>query len=378
MGARSRNGRTVFRLFTVVSALCMVYVCFPYAYYFGDYVRQTNPFSGQQQIQQTFTATDAELTCLHGHGFLLQDELQDEQGNYSQTLHGPVDAIPNIVHFIFGLKNRRENPGAGTFGFLEYLALRSAIVSLEPDAIYLHYTYLSEPASADPHADPLTNPWIRRLARDITLVHHDPAPNAAATQYAHLSDTMRLRFLLEHGGIYLDIDSFALRPFDRLLHAPPGRDVVLGAEGGNRWGLCNAIMAARPNSTFVARWLASYAGVEPGRAGWNYHSVILPKRLAEANPGEVCALAPDAFFWPTWTWRHVEWMHEAISADEAGFWAESIRNNSGSLFPNQVAYHAWNQMAWDRHLKKLTPRVVRQKDTRFNLLVRRFMEDDLV
>jgi len=362
--------RNAYRLFVLVSAVALIYMLSPWLYYYGDYVRQTNPFSNQKYIEQRFQASASELACLRGqkvpHIFDDGFDLPNES-----------DPIPKIAHFIFGLKNPFYHPGAGHFDFLSYLAVRSALVSLNPDEVQLHYTYLAEPPSADPAADPLTNPWIKRLSREskFKLVHHAPAPpEGSNTQYAHLSDTMRLEFLLETGGIYFDIDAFALRPFDKLLTSP--RDIVLGAEGGNRWGLCNAIMAARPNSTFVGRWLRSYDKVDFSRE-WNYHSVILPKEMAEQHPSEVCALAPDAFFWPTWTWRHVEWMHEELSRDQAAYWKGEIDRHGGSLFENQVAYHAWSQMAWDRHLRYLTPQRVKTVDTRFNLLVRRFLEDDL-
>ncbi|KAK3692319.1 hypothetical protein B0T22DRAFT_10329 [Podospora appendiculata] len=359
--------RNAYRLFVLLSALLLAYVIAPYLSHVGEYVRQTNPFSGQKFVEQAFFANETELACLRGTPLPHSSPGADAASARS-------DPIPNVVHFIYGLKNPLYNPSAGRFDFLSYLAVRSALVSLRPDALYLHYTYLSEPPSADANADPLTNPWIRRLAKHIKLVYHPPV--ASSAQYAHLSDTMRLQFLLEGGGIYLDIDAFALRPFTALLAAPHPHDVVLGAEGGNRWGLCNAVIAARANSTFMARWLASYDNVDFSRE-WNYHSVRLPKEMAEAHPAEVCALAPDAFFWPTWTWRHVDWMHEPLGKAAAAFWKGEIDRHGGSLFENQVAYHAWSQMAWDRYLKKLTPERVRTRDTRFNLLVRRFIEDDL-
>lgn len=356
----TRNG---YRLFIFITALALNYLTFPYLLHFGDYVRQTNPWSGQKYIESAFTPTTAELACLNGN-------LKPQEGAK------PSDPIPNIVHFIFGLKNPLYHPSAGHFDFLAYLAVRSALVSLDPEALYIHYTYLAEPPSPDANADPKTNPWIRRLSKHkaVKLIHH--TPDESKTQYAHLSDTMRLEFLHKQGGIYLDIDSFALRPFDHVRNAPHPHDIVLGHEGGNRWGLCNAIIAARPNSTFVARWLESYATVDFSRE-WNYHSVLLPKEMAEKYPEEICALAPDAFFWPTWTWRHVEWMHVRLSREEATYWQKEIEENGGSLFDNQLAYHAWNQMAYDRHLKALTPKLIRKKDTRFNLLMRKFMEDDL-
>lgn len=359
--------RGSYRLLVLVSALALGCIFWPELYNAGDYIRQTNPFSGQKYIEQAFEAKESELACLHGLS------LSGEHSRHHSHLR-KADPIPNVVHFIFGLKNPFTSPDAGRFDFLSYLAIRSAIVSLRPDAIYLHYSYIAEPPSHDPSADPMTNPWIRRLAPHIKLVHHPP--DKSKTQYAHLSDTMRLQFLLEEGGIYLDIDAFALRPFDRLLAVPSPHDIVLGAEGGNRWGLCNAIMAARANSSFVARWLASYEDADMSRE-WNYHSVLLPKELARAYPTEVCALAPDAFFWPTWTWRHVEWMHEPLSQEETVYWKGEIKRHGGSLFDNQLAYHAWSQMAWDRYLKFLTPETIRVSNTRFNLLVRRFLDDDL-
>lgn len=200
-----------------------------------------------------------------------------------------------------------------------------------------------------------------------------------------MSDTLRLQILLEEGGMYLDMDVFAVRSFAPLLRPPlDGKDTILGYEGGNRWGLCNAVIVARrPGATFIKRWLDMYENVDLEKEAWNYRSVRLPKELAENPEGgrdkqEVCALPPDAFFWPTWTWRHVEWMHtELETKQEKEYWEARIERNGGGLVKHQLAYHAWGQMAWDRHLKWLTPEMIRTKNTPFNLLVRRFEEDDL-
>ena len=222
-----------------------------------------------------------------------------------------------------------------------------------------------------------------------------------------MSDTLRLQILLEEGGIYLDIDVFAFKSFAPLLQSRAAaaaaadgqqgqRDTILGYEGGNRWGLCNAVIVAAPNATFIRRWLDTYENVDLEKEAWNYRSVLLPKELAEqqhvfpngddggkgsgkeGKQGDICSLPPDAFFWPTWTWRHVEWMHTPLrTKEEKEYWEAQIARNGGGLFENQLAYHAWGQMAWDRHLKWLTPEVIRKRDTRFNLLLRRFLEDDL-
>lgn len=264
------GGRSSTRLLFLVCCLALFYLSHPYLYYYADCVRQTNPFSGQKWTEQAFEATESELACLRG------------QPIPGEAPEGPSDPIPNVVHFIFGLASPLSKSSARRFDFLSYLAVRSALVSLRPDALYLHYTYLAD-------ADPLTNnPWLRRLARNITLVHHAPpaSSSSSSNHFAHLADRLRLRLLLEQGGIYLDIDAFALRSFDKILAAPRPHDIVLGAEGGNRWGLCNAVMAARANSSFVARWLASYDGADLSREWW-VHSPCNRGRLPLPPSGVV-------------------------------------------------------------------------------------------
>ncbi|KAI0471019.1 glycosyltransferase family 32 protein [Xylariaceae sp. FL0804] len=366
----------------------------PTAVHLGARIRQTHPFSYQWKVQQAFVATPDELDCLRGTAHALPTETDDgnddyhyddDDGDSDGDGDGDGGPIPNHVHFIYGLSNPYYQPSAGTFDFLAYLAVRSAIVGMRADNITLHYTYLASPPAPEPNARPTSNPWVQRLLRHdrLALEYHAPAETAALKsapgapwQAAHVSDILRLRLLHARGGIYLDTDAFGLRPFDGPRRQPRG--AVLGHEGGDRGGLCNAVLAARRGSRFVARWLRAYENVDLSRE-WNEHSVRLPKRLQlePAHRGEVCALAPDAFFWPTWTWHHVEFMHAPLPPDEARAWAAELRRNGGSLFEGQLAYHAWSQMAWDRYLRWLTPEAVRSRDTRFNLMVRPFLEDDL-
>ncbi|GAP93352.2 putative glycosyl transferase [Rosellinia necatrix] len=364
-----RRQRCAVIVLIILAVLLAPYV-WPFLYNFGDWVRQTNPWSEQYRVQQDFVSTRDELDCLYGR-----------TPPPTNVIATDAEPIPNHVHFIFGLSNPHEDPGVGTFNFISYLAVRSAAVGMRADRISLHYTYLADPPAPEPNHDPFSNRWVHRLKDDITLVYHSPQEMDALKnqpgahwQAAHISDILRLKVLREQGGIYLDIDAFGLRPFTDLLRSP--RDIIMGHEGGNRGGLCNAIMVARKNSTFIDRWTAEYSNVDLSRE-WNFHSVILPKKLQLQNPDDICALPPSTFFWPTWTWHHILWMHEPLTRQQARQWAAEIDHNGGSLFGEQLAYHAWSQMAWDRFLSKLTPEVVRTRDTRFNLLVRRFLHDDV-
>ncbi|KAI8626367.1 glycosyltransferase family 32 protein [Xylariaceae sp. FL1651] len=364
------------RIYPVIVIIIVALVFFspyiwPLVYEVGDWARQTNPWSYQWKVQQDFVSTQDELDCLYGRTRTITNE--------SPADHN--EPIPNHVHFIFGLSNPYEEPRVGTFDFMAYLAVRSAIVGMRADNISLHYTYLADPPAPEPNKNPFSNRWVYRLREDVNLVYHSPAEIEALKNQpgahwlaAHVSDILRLKLLQEQGGIYLDIDAFGLRPFTTLLESP--RDMIMGHEGGDRGGLCNAVMVARKNSTFIKRWAAQYNDVDLSRE-WNYHSVILPKQLQLQNPSDICALPPSSFFWPTWTWHHVQWMHEPLTRQQAHHWAAEIDRNGGSLFQEQLAYHAWSQMAWDRYLSKLTPEVIRTHDTRFNLMVRGFLQDDL-
>ena len=265
-------------------------------------------------------------------------------------------AIPRIVHFTWGLK------GDGVFTLALYLAIRAALLNIQPDEIQLHYSYLDQ-----------SNPYFQKLAPNLTLVHHDPNELLALHprwHVAHLSDVIRLQALNTTGGIYLDSDVYALRPFDAVLRG--ARDAVLAHEGGNRYGLCNAVVLAKPGSRFVARWLDAYDSFR--EQDWNYHSVVLPRELADRHPGELCALSPTAFFWPLWTPSHVDYMHRELPAPEAARVQALLRQNGGGLYANQLAYHAWSHNSYDKYVEKLTPETIRTKNTRFNMMVRRFLD----
>jgi hypothetical protein len=162
----------------------------------------------------------------------------------------------------------------------------------------------------------------------------------------------------------------SLRSFETLRHSK--RDVVLGYEGGDRHSLCDAIILARSGAQFLERWIASYSDFSPEE--WNYNSVLLPKKLASKRPGQVCPLAPTVFFWPTYTPKHVRYMHEPITEDESLELEMLMDANGGGLYPDQLAHHAWNQVAWEEYLQHLTPEIVRNRDTRFNVMVRRFLD----
>lgn len=274
--------------------------------------------------------------------------------------HNLTDAIPETVHFIWH--------GSSEISFKLYIAIRAALISTGTLTVHLH------------HDTPLNseNTWLHLLQPNLTLVPFETADyltevaayHPETWQGSHRTDAMRLHVMLERGGIYLDSDAYILRPLTNLLIG--ARDVYMGYEGGIRWGLCNGVIMAKAGAPFIARWLGEYATFND--RNWNYHSVILPAKLAARHPDEICTLSPSAFFWPMWTKDAVDWMHEPLDGEEATAVEAEMARNGGSLFPDQLIYHAWGYPA-KKYLSHLTPEKIRDQDTRFNLLMRRFLED---
>ncbi|KJX92606.1 hypothetical protein TI39_contig5839g00022 [Zymoseptoria brevis] len=263
--------------------------------------------------------------------------------------------IPNIVHFvILAPKNKQVE-----LSYSDFLAIKAVILRINASEIKLHTTGLDT-----------ANEWYRTIKNHITLIpidrneYHSPDGRPfTSIRLAHQSDIIRLDILTREGGIYLDKDVFTLKSFSNLLTSP--RDVLMGHEGGNRYGLCNAVTIARPNSQFMKLWHQTYSTFDSEQ--WNEHSVRMPKLLQVQHPDLICPLSPTTFFWPTWAVKHVEYMHEPITEEERDELRQNMAMFGGAMYENQLAFHA---VAAKPYLSILTPEIVQENDTRFNVLVR--------
>ena len=218
------------------------------------------------------------------------------------------DAIPNVVHFVYGMERRLPIP------LHAFLAVRSALLHVKPRAVYFWYTH-------EPHG--LYWDLIKPMVIPIRV---DPVTEVFGNEvkhYAHKADVVRLRALLENGGVYMDLDVIALKSFDSLLRS--GADMVMGQEGDDgRVGLCNAVILAKRDSEFLKRWYEAYRTFDESQ--WNYHSVILPKKMAEESPHLIKVVSHRAFFWPLWDDPGITELYERNSYD----------------FRDNLAVHLWS------------------------------------
>ncbi|KAJ1619900.1 hypothetical protein T492DRAFT_406860 [Pavlovales sp. CCMP2436] len=232
--------------------------------------------------------------------------------------------IPRVVHFVHGLATSAVDVH---FGYEHYLAVVAASTHIRPEVIVFHH-----------HHRP-SGEWWERAAPLLTL-RHIPLPTEIfgrpLVHAAHRADIVRLRALLEKGGVYLDMDVIALRSFDQLLDS---RLPALGREGlRGEHGLCNAVIVSPPGAPFLARWLEAYRTFDGSQ--WAEHSVALPMRLAKAQPADIRLLEAEAFFWPLW--------------DDAALRRLLLYREYG--FERNFATHLWSQAARPYVLSLWSPR----------------------
>jgi len=274
--------------------------------------------------------------------------------------------IPNMLHFVFGMA---PDFGGKPFSLCHYLSIRSAVELNKPVKALFHYQY-----------EPGGECWEK--AKPLLTLNKVVAPDSFMGQplyhVAHKADVIRLQALKETGGIYLDLDTISVRPLTELL----SNSFVIGQElkptyvpknwrqrlkhklgwtkdsSKNATGLCNAVLLSEKNSDFVNLWLEEYKTFRSkGRDKyWNEHSVLVPEKLAAAHPAKLTRLSPYAFHYPLY--------------DKAGL---------RSMFEEQTEFneaylhHLWESFSWDNYLSKLTVENIREKNTTYNLIARKYL-----
>ena len=276
--------------------------------------------------------------------------------------------IPNIFHFVFGLRPQTE-----PLHIVHYLALESCRQVNRPEAIHFHYRH-------EPHG-----PWWERILPHLTLHRVGGERQVAHTSryaeteegrlieragwsYAHEADFIRLDALLAAGGVYADIDTLFVQPPPRHLFR---EDFVIGeeapqvgADGVLRPSLCNALMLSRAGAAFPARWRERMDDVFDGT--WSRHSCQEAARLWATMPDDV-RVVPARYFHrhaPTRAGLHA--LFEAVEPD----------------LRDVCSLHLWSHLWWDAwrtdftafHAGLVTEEHIRTLDTTYNVLARGFLE----
>ncbi len=244
--------------------------------------------------------------------------------------------IPRVAHFVFGLQEQHE-----PMHFLHYASIESCRRVLAPERIYLHHGHLP------------WGPWWDRISEHLTLVPVEPIEAVLAAEYpgglvperfryAHHADFIRLDALIEHGGVYADIDTIFVREFPRELF---GEQFVIGREpavhdelsGELRPSLCNALLMAAPDAAFARAWRERMESALDG--SWSNHSGFLSHELSEQMPEQV-RLEPQASFF-------------AFPATVRGLAA--LLRERHEIPHAALSVHLWAHLWWERGRRDFSP-----------------------
>lgn len=259
--------------------------------------------------------------------------------------------IPNTIFFIlFGGKE---------FNIFHYIAVRSALEVNKPEKIVLLCD--EEPKSE----------WFRRCRSFLEIEKMSPPEKIFDRQlchFAHKADVVRLETLIKNGGIYLDLDTLCLKPLDELraFECVMGKEFFYWSstpeEPRQKYykGLCNAVLLAQPNASFLLKWHDTYRSFRSKGTDhyWSEHSVEMPATLSEAYGNEIKVMHEDAFFNPSW--------------DEEGLKKLFVED---CHFPDAYVYHLWEKVAWADYLSKITAETIITKDTTYNRSARKYLMD---
>ena len=118
-----------------------------------------------------------------------------------------------------------------------------------------------------------------------------------------------ISFFPEYGGIYLDTDQLLLRSVDRFRN----KDCTMGWAPDLSIG--SALILAKKQSSFIRRWIESYASYNPKL--WGDNSVLMAAKLAIQYPTLInvekhyCLFYPDPvnYYNHNYKWSHSYSLH---------------------------------------------------------------------
>lgn len=198
--------------------------------------------------------------------------------------------LPRLIHFIFGMMPQE---GIGDFGLHHYICIKSARLTYPKHELVLWYGHQAQ--------DNVYWQAASKLCTPVEVVPPTHIFDNPLHIHAHRTDVLRLQILLDHGGIYLDLDSIVVRPLDDVFVANCLMGLEVQENSAKIFGLCNAVIAALPRASFLRRWLDCFEFFTSSGADSTYafYASRLPLILARQRGDDITILGHRAFF-PFW------------------------------------------------------------------------------
>ncbi|ESO11696.1 hypothetical protein HELRODRAFT_166711 [Helobdella robusta] len=253
----------------------------------------------------------------------LNNDTHGNDFNKTSTTSKPQQQfVPKIAHIIWFYPNETE------FRFHQAMSLLSLQRFFKPRKIFFWHDTL-----------PTGRWWLfaqQIVAHFLLVPYKRPTKifNYTVSVPEHQSDVARIQLLREYGGLYIDLDVVLLRPLDPLLEY----ETTMGAETPSQLG--SGFILAKENSAFLKLWLDSYSN-NFNDNDWNYHSTIMPMKLAKQHPQLV----------------HIEW----FSINRPNWFERDFLYRKGKLWDwsENYAVHLWYRECPDDY----NPTNVREMNT---------------
>lgn len=253
-------------------------------------------------------------------------------GDAGRSLSIDHDRVPRLVHFIWigpqtDTAHTAANATASTAGS-EGRDTRKAATHAFDWTMYAAVVAASRHISTRimlhllDGVEPRGSPWFEAARPLLELRSFRPAGmcnGRRVSNPAHVADFQRLRALSEHGGVYLDLDAIALRPWGPLLEPPSGSTapLILGRQITGE--VIVGTMAAAAHHPWVRELHSCMCDAYDG--SWMRHSIGVLTSFFEERArleGLSHTIHDNATFAPL-SWSHADRRHWIHGPSEAGW-----------------------------------------------------------
>ncbi|MFT5136827.1 MAG: glycosyltransferase involved in cell wall biosynthesis [Arenicella sp.] len=329
---------------------------------------QASQLSISEHLKTVFMTADIARQKAQDHALVIHKKYDSALVGAQLYQATMATKIPKLFHFIFGLKEQAE-----PFHLAYYLCLKSCLEVNKPTALHFYYHY-------QPYGEywELIKPHLTLIEVELeSFVQQNRAYQdhqegqfikASKLDYAHQADFIRLKKLIEYGGVYADMDTLFVNPIPDELYQHSfviGReqDIVDSLSKQTAPSLCNALLMSEPNSEFAKQWLeASYQSFD---GTWSSHSCQQAASLASELPDQVHVVPQHFFFKHMWTKHGISTLFEGLDDD----------------FEEVYSMHMWNHLWWDQsrvdfsefHEGLITEQSIMTVDTTYNIVARQYL-----
>jgi hypothetical protein len=252
--------------------------------------------------------------------------------------------IPNVIHFMYFF-----GPNSRPFAYINYLAVKVAKDVQKPDNIYFYY-----------NEEPKDNPHWEAMKAIVTMVKVDPPTEIDGIELKYpqyQADVYRLQMLRDHGGIYLDTDTFLLKPLTGLMENMTTMGVDQLDESGSPKSVGIGVIVAKKGDRLFDLWLSKIP--EYLKTGvWSSHAVDLPLDLWESDKNLFNLILKDRFTPFGWEDKYI------LGNDKSKL----------SLLSQSYAVHMWNTI-WASELNLIDEAYMQESDSLFANLFRKHVPE---